>query len=254
MPAPSLSPIRVLRAALGLLVLLALAPFWLLLTRQGDPRGRITRTAFAALRWGFGIRLHCHGAALREPGTIYVANHVSWTDIAAFAGAVDVARWPVIGRLATHYGCLFVERERRSAAREQAQAVGETAARSSLVLFPEGTTGLGDRLLPFRSSLFAPFAESSAHRIQPVTIIHRPANGSTPSPEQRRQLAWIGEDTLLGHIRTLVTLRGERIDLWFETPIAGGDRKVMARQCAEAIGTRLAVESGQAAAAEKRAA
>jgi 1-acyl-sn-glycerol-3-phosphate acyltransferase len=58
-------------------------------------------------------------------GTLYVANHISWTDIpvlglvtrAAFVAKDDIRGWPVIGRLTTEYGCVFVEREARAGRR-----------------------------------------------------------------------------------------------------------------------------------------
>lgn len=252
--------LRQARAAAALLAVLAMALPWVCL-----PRG-VMRTALARLAWvvllgGFGIRINRLGHA-PCPGALVVSNHVSWIDIAVLARLLDcgfvakaeVAGWPVIGSLARRQGCLFIERERRGAVRPMLGRMRGFGPRRSLVLFPEGTSGEGDRVLPFRTSLFAAAGERFTE-VQPVTLHYRRRDGSALAPGQRRDVAWVGNDALLPHAMALAARGGAIVDLWFEAPLPPAARKDLAEASHRLISARLAELAGEAqAAALKRAA
>ncbi len=111
---------------------------------------------------------------------LFVANHTSWLDILVLAGASgtafvskdDVARWPAIGWLASLNHTIFIARAARGQVRAQADTLAAALARGQPVaLFPEGTTGDGATLLPFRAALFAAVAPPPAGiSVQPVLI------------------------------------------------------------------------------------
>ena len=239
-----------LRAGVGLALFLVIGGVWLLI-----PRGWRLRRGFALACWrvllrGFGLRVVVHGRPLPEAGTLFIANHISWSDIpvlglvleSGFVAKGDIRGWPIIGTLTAAYGCLFVERERRGKAGDQAAALAShLEAERGLILFPEGTTGLGDTVLPFRSSLLAlvPGVEDGSARVQPVTLRYRHRDGSPLSPEEQRQVAWIGDDELLPHAAALSRMRGLVAEVWFEKPVVGGDRKALARACEAAVAARL---------------
>jgi 1-acyl-sn-glycerol-3-phosphate acyltransferase len=241
--------LRLARAALGLTGLLVIASPWLLL-----PVGtRVLRwpalLAWRWLLWGFNISIEVHGKPV--PGALIVANHVSWSDIPVFGLAVnagfvakdDVAGWPVIGRLTAAYGCLFVSREARGKVGEQAGALAEKLGDGrSMILFPEGTTGEGDRCLPFRSSLFALIPPGTP--VQPVTLRYFRRDGSSLDATERREVCWIGDDELAPHALALARGDGLVARLWFDEPIPAGERKALTRACFEVIEGRL-VESSQ---------
>ena len=95
-------------------------------------------------------------------GGLIVANHVSWLDISvigaerplAFVAKSEVAGWPMIGFLARLQRTVFIDRQRRAATAGVAAEMGaRIAAGEAVVLFAEGTTGDGTRVLPLRSSL-----------------------------------------------------------------------------------------------------
>jgi lyso-ornithine lipid O-acyltransferase len=233
------------RAALGLGAMLLLAGPWLLLPRGSRAWRALAVVAWRALLWGFGLRVRVHGAPV--PGALVVANHVSWSDIpvmgrvidAGFVAKDDVAGWPLIGRLTAAYGCLFVARGARGKAGEQA---GEVAARLAqghgLILFPEGTTGEGDACLPFRSSLFALIPPGTP--VQPLTLRYARADGTPLSAQERRAVAWIGDDELAPHALALARRGGLVADLWFGEAMAAGERKALTRACFEVIEGTLA--------------
>ena len=241
--------LRCLRAGLGLLVMLLLASLWLQVP-QGNWLFRTgARASFGALCWGFNLRVRPHGKPVAGAGTLFVANHISWADIpvlamvldAAFVAKSDVRRWPAIGRFAWHFGCVFIEREKRGTTRVQAEAVEQhLRGPLGLAMFPEGTTGDGGPVLPFRSSLFAQVAGEGQMRVQPVTMLYRRADGTALTPQELRQIAWTGDDELWPNVVALAARGGVLVELWFEEPLSGADRKELARASRAAIVARLA--------------
>ncbi|SNS05765.1 lyso-ornithine lipid acyltransferase [Sphingomonas laterariae] len=132
----------------------------------------------------FGLDVRVEGTPVRSH-VLYVANHISWLDILALGGSTgaafvskdDVAGWPVVGWLARIGGTIFISRSDRAAVRGQADALGTALASGRpAVLFPEGTTGDGLTLLPFRASLFASLDRAPADIVvQPIAIDYGPA-------------------------------------------------------------------------------
>lgn len=238
------------RAGVGFGLFLAIGGVFLLAARRRRLRRVIALACWRVLLRGFALRVEVHGTPLPEAGTLFVANHVSWTDIpvlgrvleSGFVAKGDIRGWPIIGTLTAAYGCLFVERDRRGKAGDQAAALAShLEAERGLILFPEGTTGLGETVLPFRSSLFAlvPGVVDGSARVQPVTLRYRHGDGSPLSPEEQRRVAWIGDDELLPHAAALSRMRGLVAEVWFEEPVSGGDRKALARACEAAVAARL---------------
>jgi 1-acyl-sn-glycerol-3-phosphate acyltransferase len=230
---------------LALAALLALGAVWITIPRQGRLSRALPLTAWKLMLAGFGIRIRRQGAPA-DPAALIVANHISWTDIvvlgrlvdAGFVAKAEIAGWPLIGLLARRYGCLFIARESRAAAHVLAADMDAYPAGAGLVLFAEGTTGLGDQVLPFRSGLFA--TGPRWPRVQPVTIVYRRSDGSALSAEERRRIAWIDDDALLPHALTLAASGGLVAEVWFETSFVPENRKQAAQASRQAIADRLA--------------
>ncbi|MBV1690542.1 1-acyl-sn-glycerol-3-phosphate acyltransferase [Novosphingobium sp. G106] len=237
---------RCMRAILALAILLALACPWICMPAGSRLRRTLPVAGWRVLLAGFGIRIRCHGSPPDPANALIVANHVSWTDIvvlgrlvdAGFVAKAEVANWPVIGPLARRYGCLFIARESRAAAHRTATEMNAYRAGSGLVLFAEGTTGDGDGVLPFHSSLFVTGARWP--RIQPVTLAYARADGSPLSPQERRRVAWIGDDALLTHAMALAAAGGVTVDVWFEESFTAQNRKQAAEESRRLIADRLA--------------
>lgn len=226
----------------GLVVLLAV--------RLGEwPWGRpvsphvthaVCRAAVAIL----GFRYRLRGKPMRDDGVI-VANHVSWLDIftlnaarpLVFVAKAEVRGWPGIGLLARATGVLFVDRDRARTA-EQARAFrARLEGAGALVLFPEGTSTDGLRVLPFRSSLFAALNGPGARpdlRVQPVTLVYRAPSGADP-----RLHGWWGDMGFAENLwRTLARREQGAVDLVFHPPLRAGDfadRKALARAAEAAV-------------------
>lgn len=110
----------------------------------------------------------------------YIANHLSWIDILALGGAAKcafiskdgVAKAPLVGWLARQNNTIFISRERRGEVSSQVETVRRAMANHQpITLFPEGTTGNGRALLPFKPALFAVLLPPPREiRIQPVVL------------------------------------------------------------------------------------
>jgi 1-acyl-sn-glycerol-3-phosphate acyltransferase len=102
-------------------------------------------------------------------GAMLISNHISWADIfvvdtvrpARFIAKAEISTWPVVGFLTRTTRTIFIERGRRHAVRETNQRIVDALlGRDLIAMFPEGTTGDGDRLLPFHANLLQPAIEA----------------------------------------------------------------------------------------------
>lgn len=168
------------------------------------------------------IDVELRGALVGERALV-VANHVSWLDIFVldsvralrFVSKSEVARWPLIGRLATAAGTLYIKRQSRHAVRgiiEAAAAVLRSG--HSVGIFPEGTTGEGHEVGPFHASLFAAALESGA-AVQPVAVAYLSETG-----ERARHTIYSGDTTLLESMLRIIAARRTIAVLIFAPPIA----------------------------------
>ena len=155
-----------------------------------------------------GVRLTLDGEPLRAGPALLAANHSGWLDIVilsamapvSFIAKRDVAGWPFFSSLARLQRSVFVERTRRQATGTALDEIGQRlAAGDSLVLFAEGTSSDGRRVLPFKSAFFGA-AELPGVKVQPVSIVY---GGHRNLPMTRRLgpfYAWYGGMELLPHL------------------------------------------------------
>ena len=117
------------------------------------------------------IRVRVVGEPVHDRAVLFVSNHVSWADIlaigsiapVAFVAKSEVADWPLVGVTARLQRTVFVDRARRH---QTGDAVAEIVKRlvggTSVVLFAEGTSSDGNRVLPFRSALLGAVEDAAA--------------------------------------------------------------------------------------------
>ncbi len=234
------------RAAFGLAQAAMLVPPWLLMNPKILPAKALERRFHRSIAAGFGLQPQVFGTP-GAPGTMFVANHISWADIVSVAAVVDtdfvakadVAAYPGIGALAGRTGTIFVQRERRSQAGSQMEAIRQRLlAGRRVLMFPEGTTSDGRGLLPFRSSLFA--AADAAAAVQPVTIRYTAPGGGPLDPGVLDAIAWIGDEDMLPNALALARQRAGVV-LHFHEPVAAsafGTRKALAEYCHEIVLSR----------------
>lgn len=186
-----------------------------------------------------GMRTSLRGALPREPALL-LANHVSWLDVVAILAHCDctlvakreVRHWPVIGLLASCLGVIWIDRSRK---RDLLRAIPVLEATlrggTSVLLFPEGTTGPGEQLLPFKSAL----VEGAVRAGVPVVPLAVTASAKPPLDA----LCWIGEETLLQSVPRVMQLAEPRLHLHAAAPVAWhSSRKELTRLAHAAIARR----------------
>lgn len=195
-----------------------------------------------------GFRIHQQGELTDMRPLVVAANHVSWTDIpvigsrcdVSFIAKADMARWPVLGWLARLQRTIFIERDRKRTSGAQASEIARRLADGdAVVLFAEGTTGDGNSVLPFKSTLFGAatmaIAEGAADRvyIQPLTIAYTRIHGIPMGRRHRPFASWIGDAELVPHAAALLREGAVDVELHFGEPIEfspGDDRKAATRR------------------------
>jgi lyso-ornithine lipid O-acyltransferase len=212
-----------------------------------------------------GFRIVAKGTPSGRRPTLFVANHVSYTDITilgalirgSFVAKSEVARWPLFGVLAKLQRTVFIERQARGTAAQRSAIASRLAAGDALILFPEGTSGDGSRVLPFKSALFGA-AESAAGAapiiVQPVSIAYVRLNGVPMGRLYRPFFAWYGDMEMAPHLWTLLGFGIVTVSVEFHEPVAASafpSRKALAAHCRSVIaeGVARALSGRQDAAA-----
>jgi 1-acyl-sn-glycerol-3-phosphate acyltransferase len=187
-----------------------------------------------------GLRVRTEGTP--RPGALLLANHVSWLDVLALAGA-SRARFVAHSGLTVHGGLkwlcdqndtVFIARERRGSVAGQVEQVRAALGDRPLAIFPEGTTDDGTFLHPFKSALLSA-VEPLAHEVpvQPVALDYADAAA----------IAWFGPEPGMTNVRRILARRGRvELTIRFLEPLAGvalADRKAMAVAAQAAIAEAL---------------
>lgn len=199
-----------------------------------------------------GIRLEVKGDPPQRGPLLIVCNHVSWLDIMvlsavaplSFVAKRDVAGWPFFGTLARLQRTVFVDRERRHATGNSRDEMKERLrAGDILVLFPEGTSSDGQRVLPFKSSFFGA-ADTEGVLVQPVSLAYR---GHRNLPMNRRLMpayAWYGDMELAPHLLEALATGPIEVTVICHAPLSlSGEmnRKALARHAEAEVRRGLAL-------------
>lgn len=132
-----------------------------------------------------GIRLDAD-LSHAVPGSLLVANHISWLDIfvinaarpCAFVSKEEVRHWPVIGWLAAVNDTVFLKRGSRGHAKLINQEIADILADGKHVaVFPEGTTTDGTHVLHFHAALLQP-ALAAGRPVVPAALSYWESDGS----------------------------------------------------------------------------
>ena len=165
------------------------------------------------------LRVRVQGEPLRGQPVLFVSNHVSWLDIVAigsiqpvaFVAKSEVRKWPLVGITAEMQRTVFVDRQKRHQTGDAvSQMVDRLAHGTPVVLFAEGTSSDGNRVLPFRSALLGAVEMAAKHggasglTIQPMAICYTATQGIPMGRQHRPLAAWYGDLDFMPHIRALI--------------------------------------------------
>ncbi len=205
-----------------------------LLRLPGRAKVRFARVFWSGVAAAIGVRIRVVGAHAVAPGrrVVFIANHSSWLDIpvlggrleACFVSKQDVARWPGIGTIARLGRTVFVSRRRSDTGRERDDLLARLAAGDDLLLFPEGTSSDGTRVLRFHSGFFA--AVTSGDRpplVQPVSVVYDRLGGLPVGRAGRALFAWYGGMDLAPHVWRVLQCRGVRATVWLHPVLDPAD-------------------------------
>ncbi len=237
----------------GLAVLLWTLPAMLIqaacIIAPGTAKVRFARLYWLVFAHLIGISVRVIGTPATRTGgrrVIYVSNHSSWVDIPVIGGVLDgcfvakgdVAGWPVIGTIARLGRTVFVSRSRTSTGKERDAMRAKLKDGDNLILFPEGTSSDGSRVLPFRTSFFA-VAESRGTGdradlplIQPVSVVYDRLGGLPAGRASRPVFAWYGDMDIASHFWRLTQNIGLRATVLLHAPLDPArfaDRKALSQ-------------------------
>jgi lyso-ornithine lipid O-acyltransferase len=195
-----------------------------------------------------GVRIHQVGRKFDQHPLLIVANHVSWLDISVitalapvvFVAKQEVAGWPLFGLLARLQRTVFVDRARRQNTRAvNAEIAQRLTEGDPVVLFGEGTSSDGNRVLPFRSALIGATHDvlaGAGHArgiwIQPMSIAYTTIHGLPLGRQHRPQVAWYGDAALSPHLIGIGRRGAIDVVVSWGEPVSvdqGSDRKALAR-------------------------
>ena len=236
-------------AILGLGTLI-LMPLQVVATRYDWPLARSLpywwqRVARRLIR----LRVRVEGKPAAPP-LLIAANHISWLDITvlgsvlplSFIAKAEVATWPVLGTLARLQRTVFIDRTRRSQTGSATKAIAQRVGGGDvMVLFAEGTTGDGCRVLPFRSALIGAASAATGVdgiTVQPVAVTYTQIQGIPVGCADRPEIAWYGDMGFIAHFRRLIGRGAIDAVVSFGEPIPCGpgvDRKLVADECYNSV-------------------
>ena len=201
-----------------------------------------------------GVRVREIGTRPTTSPTLILSNHVSWLDICVisamspvvFVAKSEVAGWPLFGWLARLQRTVFINRQARhrtgAATREIA---GRLLGGDAVVLFAEGTSGDGIRVLPFRSSLVGAvhhaLGNSTRHThvtVQPLSLAYVSLSGVPIGRGLRERVAWYGDAELVPHLVAVLSAGAVDVAVSWGEAVAydmSADRKAIARDAERSV-------------------
>ncbi len=213
-----------------------------LISKSADARSRraVLRLFSKGVLAILGMRIDVQG---RPPAMPYllVSNHLAAVDIFVlgsllgpiFISQGDVAHWPLVGLVARSGDTIFIDRTRlRDIVRVNQLIADKLRGGEGIVFFPESTTSEDGRLLPFKTALF----EAPVQAKLPVHYMSLSYAAPPGGPSALEAIVWRDPVSFFGHFLRIAALpRSKAIVVFGEQPIAGDDRRVLARKLQEAI-------------------
>nr|WP_298796313.1 lysophospholipid acyltransferase family protein [uncultured Acetobacter sp.] len=254
-----------------------------LLPVPGTAKIRWTRVIWGVLCKLLGLRIRVigkragtvGGARARARGerpVIYISNHSTWLDVlvlgtllpSVFVAKGDIEKWPVMGLVSKIGRTIFVSRQRSTTGRERDLMIRRMVEGDNLILFPEGTSSDGSRVLPFMSAFFAiaklprlrngeksqlpiVYAPGMSPIIQPVSVVYDKLEGLPVARLRRPIFAWYGDMDLGPHVWQLVQWQRSQATVILHEPLDPElfpSRKALAQAAWNAV-TRGAAELRQ---------
>jgi len=200
------------------------------------------------------IILEGEGNRPEKAGHFIVCNHLSYVD-GIILGSIfpviyvskrEVRGWPLIGQWTALLGTVFIDRKRKERTPLFVdEIVRKLRQKANVLVFPEGTSTNGERLLPFQSALFAASLSVRAP-VVPITLTYRKVDGEPVSPANWDRVYWYGDMEFAGHFWALLGLRSVEVSVKIHPRIETRDyknnslsRKRLSLVCYDLVSGRL---------------
>jgi 1-acyl-sn-glycerol-3-phosphate acyltransferase len=201
--------------------LVALVHIWISVLRLPNRWkiiSRLSRAFILLLRTILDIKVTVVGdeGQLERGGYVIISNHVSYVDgiilgslfPVVFVSKTEVKSWPVIGQWTTLCGTIYINRQRKELV---PLLIGEISRKltqeANVLLFPEGSSTNGERMLRFQTvPLAAPVRKRAI--IVPVTLTYKSVEEKPVSVSNRDLIYWYGDMSFVKHFWKLLSLRG----------------------------------------------
>jgi len=209
---------------------------------------RLNRAYTLLVRLILNIKVTVSGdeGQLERGGYVIIANHVSYVDgivlgsifPIVFVSKKEVRSWPIVGQWNILCGTIFIDRQHKEQVGVLVQEMSRKLKQeANILLFPEGTSTNGERILPFQTvPLAAPLRSRSI--IVPATITYKSIDDRLVSANNRDLIYWYGEMDFVTHFWKLLSLRGVEVLVTiqpkvecFRYPDTSLGRKKLAEDC-----------------------
>ncbi len=226
------------------------------------------RWYYRVLKHVVGLRVVARGKQSTARPHLVVANHISYFDIAVlgslvagdFIAKADIANWPIFGIMAKAGRSVFIDRRRSATSDARDQIQERLDDGDTLIMFPESTSGDGNRMKPFKSALFTVAerrvtgkdGQSQPILVQPVSIAYTRLNGLPLGVGWRPFVAWYGDMEMSSHLWQASKLGTFTVEVIFHEPVTLAEfsgRKALAAHCDQVVRRGMAnALAGRAAA------
>ena len=244
-----LRQVRALRRGVSAIVwtLLAAAIQTVLLILPGRAKVVFARLYWAGFCHAIGMSVRVIGAPIPQGRrVVFAANHCSWLDIPVLGGQLEacfiskdeISRWPGVSLVARLGRTVFVSRTRGTVDRERGDMRMRLTDGDNLLLFPEGTSSDGSRVLPFRSAFFSIAEGEGAPLVQPVSVVYDRLAGLPTVRGRRAVFSWYGDMNLASHFWHLAQWKGLRATVLLHPPLdarAFASRKALSQAAWDAV-------------------
>jgi lyso-ornithine lipid O-acyltransferase len=217
---------------------------------------RINRVYTLLLRLILNIKVTISGdeGQLERGGYVIIANHLGYVDgivlgsifPIVFVSKKEVRSWPIVGQWNVLCGTVFIDRQHKeqvgSLVRELSRKLKQDA---NILLFPEGTSTNGERMLPFQTvPLAAPLRNRSV--IVPATLTYKSVDEMPVNRANRDLIYWYGDMDFMSHFWQLLALRSIEVLVTIQPKVdcfryedSSVGRKKLAEDCYDRVLGRM---------------
>ena len=203
----------------------------------------------------FGIKVNIKGRRSKK-NVLFVCNHISYLDIFVLGSSVDalfiakseIDSWPFINKMCALGRTIFVNRNDIINVKGQMNRITSTLKSGySVILFPEGTSSDGSKVLPFKTSLLGIIEDQDPKEffLQPISISYGKLDGIPLEIKFRPFFAWFGNMDLVSHAWKFLGLGFSEVNINFHEPkrfLDFKNRKHAAKYCHDIISSQISYD------------